>query len=156
MSGHKPDIFFSRDPNRSVLRTSYVFLHLAANRNFFFMRIVNFVLAVMFLLFAFVQINDPDPVIWILIYGAMAVLSIMAIFKFYPTKFTIGLLVVYILYSFVFIPGVLEWLKQDDKSMLFDDVAKMQYPYVEEAREFLGLFICIIVLIFFVIRARRK
>ena len=35
------------------------------------MRIVNFILAIMFLLFAFVQINDPDPVIWILIYGAV-------------------------------------------------------------------------------------
>ena len=120
------------------------------------MRIVNFILAIMFLLFAFVQINDPDPVIWILIYGAMAVLSIMAIFEFYPTKFTIGLLVLYILYSFVYIPGVLEWLRQENKAMLFDDVAKMQHPYVEEAREFLGLVICIIVLIVFVIRARRK
>ena len=120
------------------------------------MRIVNFILAIMFLLFAFVQINDPDPVIWILIYGAMAVLCIMAIFEFYPTKFTIGLLVLYVLYSIVYIPGVLEWLKQDNKAMLFDDVAKMQYPYVEEAREFLGLLICIIVLVVFVIRARRK
>ena len=120
------------------------------------MRIVNFILAVMFLLFAFVQINDPDPVIWILIYGAMAVLCIMAIFEFYPTKFTIGLLVLYVLYSIVYIPGVLEWLRQENKAMLFDDVAKMQYPYVEEAREFLGLVICIIVLIVFVIRARRK
>jgi len=120
------------------------------------MRIVNFILAVMFLVFAFVQINDPDPVIWILIYGAMAVLSIMAIFNFYPRKFIIGLLVVYVLYSIVYIPGVLEWLKQDDKSLLFDDVAKMQYPYVEEAREFLGLMICVIVLVGFIIRARRK
>ena len=120
------------------------------------MRIVNFILAVLFLLFAFVQINDPDPVLWILIYGAMAVLSIMAIFEFYPTKFTIGLLVLYALYGLVYVPGVLEWLRQDDKSMLFDDVAKMQYPYVEEAREFLGLFICIIVLIVFVVRARRR
>ena len=120
------------------------------------MRIVNFILAIMFLLFAFVQINDPDPVVWILIYGAMAVLSIMAIFEFYPIKFTIGLLVLYVLYSIVYIPGVLEWLRQENKAMLFDDVAKMQYPYVEEAREFLGLLICIIVLIFFVVRARRK
>lgn len=120
------------------------------------MRIVNFILAIMFLLFAFVQINDPDPVVWILIYGAMAVLSIMAIFEFYPIKFTIGLLVLYVLYSIVYIPGVLEWLRQENKAMLFDDVAKMQYPYVEEAREFLGLLICIIVLIVFVARARRK
>jgi hypothetical protein len=120
------------------------------------MRIVNFILAIMFLLFAFVQINDPDPVIWILIYGAMAVLSIMAIFEFYPTKFMIGLLVLYILYSIVYLPGVSEWLRQENKAMLFDNVAKMQYPYVEEAREFLGLWICIIVDIVFLIRARRK
>ena len=62
----------------------------------------------------------------------------------------------YVLYSIVYIPGVLEWLRQDNKAMLFDDVAKMQYPYVEEAREFLGLLICIIVLVVLVIRARRK
>jgi hypothetical protein len=120
------------------------------------MRIVNFILAVMFLTFAFVQINDPDPVIWILIYGAMAVLSVMAIFEFYPTKFLIGLLVLYFLYSLVYIPGVLEWIRQENKALLFDDLAKMQYPYIEEAREFLGLFICIAVLIFYVIRSGRK
>lgn len=119
------------------------------------MRIVNFTLAVMFLIFAFVQVNDPDPVIWILIYGAMAVLSIMAIFQFYPKKIIIGLLVLYVIYSFIYIPGVIEWLKQDNKELLFDDIAKMQFPYIEQAREFLGLFICIIVLISFTIRSRR-
>jgi hypothetical protein len=31
---------------------------------------------------------------------------------------------------------------------LFDDLAKMQFPYVEETREFLGLLISILVLIF--------
>ncbi len=119
------------------------------------MRILNFTLAVMFLVFAFVQVNDPDPVLWILIYGAMAVISIMAIFEFYPKKVIIGLLVVYVLYSFVYMPGVLEWLRQDNKALLFDDFAKMQYPYVEQAREFLGLLICIIVLLFYTIRSRK-
>lgn len=117
------------------------------------MRIVNFILAVMFLTFAFVQVNDPDPVIWILIYGAMAVLSIMAIFEFYPKKFLIGLLVLYGIYSLVYIPGVLEWLKQDNKALLFDDIAKMQHPYIEESREFLGLIICISVLVFYLVRS---
>lgn len=119
------------------------------------MRILNFTLAVMFLVFAFVQVNDPDPVIWILIYGAMAVISIMAIFEFYPKKLIIGLLVVYVLYSFVYVPGVLEWLREDNKALLFDDLAKMQYPYIEQAREFLGLFICIIVLVFYTLRSRK-
>lgn len=110
----------------------------------------------MFLTFAFVQINDPDPVIWILIYGAMAVLSIMAIFEFYPKKFIIGLLVLFVLYSLVYVPGVLEWLRKDNKALLFDDLAKMQFPYIEEAREFLGLLICVVVLLFYTIRSGRK
>ncbi len=120
------------------------------------MRIFNFILAVMFLIFAFVQINDPDPVIWILIYGAMAVTCVMAIFEFYPSKVTVGLLVILILYSFVYVPGVIEWLQKDNKALLFDDIAKMQYPYIEQAREFLGLLICVSVLIFHLTRAKKK
>lgn len=120
------------------------------------MRILNFILAVMFLVFAFVQINDPDPVIWILIYGIMAVMCVMAIFEFYPAKVTLGLLVVLAIYSFVYLPGVIEWLQKDNKALLFDDIAKMQYPYIEQAREFLGLLICIGVLIFHLFRAKRK
>jgi hypothetical protein len=109
----------------------------------------------MFLTFAFVQVNDPDPVIWILIYGAMAVLSIMAIFEFYPRRVILALLVAYAGYAAFYIPGVMEWLRQDNKALLFDDLAKMQFPYIEEAREFLGLFICIIVLIIFLFRSRK-
>lgn len=117
------------------------------------MRIVNFLLAAMFLVFAFVQINDPDPVVWILIYGSMAVVCIMAIFEFYIKKFLIGLLVVFLVYSFFYVPGVLEWLRQDNKSALFDEVAKMEHLYIEESREFLGLMICIFVLLFYLLRA---
>lgn len=120
------------------------------------MRILNFILAVMFLIFAFVQINDPDPVLWILIYGVMAVMCVMAIFEFYPAKVTLGLLVVIILYSFTYVPGVMEWLQKDNKALLFDDIAKMQYPYIEQAREFLGLMICAGVLIFHLARAKKK
>ncbi|MBL0743652.1 transmembrane 220 family protein [Chryseolinea lacunae] len=119
------------------------------------MRIVNFILAIMFLAFAFLQLNDPDPVIWILIYGAMAVVSIMAIFEFYPLKFIIGLTVVYVGYSLLYIPGVVEWLQQDDRSALFSDVAKMEHLYIEESREFLGLMICVAVLIFYWMRATK-
>ncbi|MDH4091722.1 MAG: transmembrane 220 family protein [Cyclobacteriaceae bacterium] len=117
------------------------------------MRIVNFLLAAMFLVFAFVQINDPDPVVWILIYGGMAVVCIMAIFEFYVRKFLIGLLAVFLVYSFFYVPGVLEWLRHDNKSALFDEVAKMEHLYIEESREFLGLMICISVLLFYLLRA---
>lgn len=119
------------------------------------MRVVNFLLAAMFLVFAFVQINDPDPVIWILIYGSMAIVCIMAIFDFYLKKFLIGLLAVFLVYSFFYVPGVLEWLQQDNKLALFDEVAKMEHLYIEESREFLGLLICVLVLLFYLFRAMK-
>jgi hypothetical protein len=120
------------------------------------MRIANFIFAVMFLVFAFVQVNDPDPVIWILIYGSMAVVCILAIFELYLRPVIIGLLIIFSAYGLIFIPGVFEWLTNDNRALLFDDLAKMQYPYIEEAREFLGLSICIAILVAFLVRSNRR
>lgn len=120
------------------------------------MKVLNLLLAVLFLLFAFVQINDPDPVLWIFIYGLMAVACILAAFGQYYPRIISVLLILYLAYSFFYIPGVIEWLGSEDKSMLFDDLAKMQYPYIEEAREFLGLFICMIVLVMHLLTWRSR
>ncbi len=119
------------------------------------MKILNFILAALFLLFAFVQVNDPDPLLWILVYGSMAVLAVLAMFGIHPLRVIIILLIVFVGYSFRYWSGVMEWMSQPDKSNLFDDVAKMNHLYIEEAREFLGLWICIAVLIFYFIRARK-
>lgn len=120
------------------------------------MRILSLILAIMFLVFAFLQVNDPDPVHWVLIYGAMAAICVMAAFEYYPKKIMIALLVAYVAYSLVFVPGMREWLRQDDQSAIFDDLAKMQHPYIEASREFLGLMICVAVLVVYLIRARKK
>lgn len=120
------------------------------------MKVLNLLLAVMFLLFAFVQINDPDPVLWILIYGLMAVACVLAAFGYYYPKVLVGLIVLYFAYSFVHLSGVMEWFRSEDKAMLFDDLAKMQYPYIEDSREWLGLFICIAVLVMHLLTYRVK
>lgn len=120
------------------------------------MRVLNLVLAALFLLFAFVQINDPDPVLWILIYGIMAVACVLAAFRYYYPRILAAILTAYAAYSFVFLSGMIEWLRSNDRSLLFDDLAKMQHPYIEEAREFLGLLVCIIVLIIHLISSREK
>ena len=109
------------------------------------MKIVNLALAVMFLVFAFVQINDPDPLLWIGIYGAMAVICVLAAFRIYSRAVLLVLLALFLVYTYVLIPGIREWLSQDDRTVLLDDIAKMEHPYIEEAREFLGLVICMLV-----------
>lgn len=118
------------------------------------MKVLNLVLAALFLLFAFVQINDPDPVLWILIYGLMAVACILAAFRYYYPTALVVLLVAYVAYSFIFVSGMIEWLRSEDRSLIFDDLAKMQYPYIEESREFMGLLICILVLVMHLFSAR--
>jgi hypothetical protein len=119
------------------------------------MKFVNFLLAVMFLAFAFLQINDPDPVHWIAIYGLMAVTCVLAAFQVYYRIPMIFFMIVLIGYSIVFLDGLMEWFAQPDKSVLFDEGMKMQYLYIEESREFLGLWICVIVLIIHLILSRR-
>jgi hypothetical protein len=110
----------------------------------------------MFMAFAALQVNDPDPVLWILIYGVMAVVSVMGIFDYYNRKLLIGLAVLFSVYMIILFPGVSVWFQQDDKSVLFDDVLKMEYPYIEESREFLGLLICQVVLAAYFFRSFRN
>ncbi len=120
------------------------------------MKYLSIFFALMFMAFAALQVNDPDPVLWILIYGVMAVVSVMGIFDFYNRKLLIGLAVLFLVYMIILYPGVAEWFRQEDKSVLFNDVMKMEYPYIEESREFLGLLICQIVLATYFFRSFSK
>ncbi len=110
----------------------------------------------MFLLFAFVQINDPDPILWILIYGNMAVLSVLAIFKMRFVYWLVASIVLYSIYAALLVNSAWVWLQSPDRSLLFDDIAKMQNLYIEETREFLGLIICITAAVFYILSTRKK
>ena len=120
------------------------------------MKILNALLAIMFMGFAFVQVNDPDPIKWILIYGAMAAASVMAIFEFYIPKLLWFLAAGYLIYAVILFPGVMDWYNSADRALLFDDLAKMQHQYIEEAREFFGLMICLTVIGVYLIRSPEK
>jgi hypothetical protein len=120
------------------------------------MKILNLLLALMFMAFAFVQVNDPDPIIWIVIYGVMAVTCILAAFGLYFRKAMWVMLAALAAYSLFYIGGVKEWLMSEDKAALFDELAKMEHLYIEETREFLGLMICLITLVFHLVRSARR
>lgn len=120
------------------------------------MRIANALLAVIFFVFAFVQINDPDPLYWMLIYGVMIGFSVLAFTgRFYPRTMLL-IIGAYGFAAFHLSPAFMEWINSDDRALLFDDFAKMQFPYIEETREFVGLLICLSALIFFYVQAHRN
>ena len=106
------------------------------------MKILNIILAVIFFGFAALQYNDPDPYLWIPIYGAMVAVCIMATRGTVYKNFLLTLALFYLVYIVILAPSAWTLLSSDERSLVFDDVAKMQNVYVEETREFLGLMIC--------------
>lgn len=110
------------------------------------MKVFNIIFAVLFLGFAALQYNDPDPLIWITIYMAMVLVCVLAVKKRHYKLLSIILALFYIGYAGLLSPSIIVWLQSEDRSQLFDELAKMEYPYIEETREFLGLIICLFVL----------
>ncbi len=110
------------------------------------MKIFNGVFATLFLGFAALQYNDPDPLVWISIYMAMVAVCSFALKQRSFKILNAILALVYIAYAAILTPALLTWWESEDRGLLFDDLAKMQFPYIEETREFLGLIICLGVL----------
>jgi H+/Cl- antiporter ClcA len=122
------------------------------------MRIFNLIFCLIFIFFAALQYNDPDPYVWIPIYMYGAVLCWLVFRdKFYPTAYWIGIVIyaAYAVYLFFEKDGVLDWYKDHNSENLVQSM-KATKPWIEATREFLGLLILIVVLLANYIYAKRK
>lgn len=122
------------------------------------MKIFNLLFAILFLIFAGLQYNDPDPYVWIPIYLYAAILCWLAARnKFYPTAYLVGITIyaAYALYLFFTSDGVLDWIEKHNAENIAGSM-KASTPWIEDTREFFGLFITIAVLAVNWIYAKRK
>ena len=119
------------------------------------MKILFLLLTAMFLFFASLQVNDPDPVVWILIYGSMAVVCVLAAFRIYVRWLMALQAAAYIIYCVLLAPSLKVWWNSGNRSELFSNLATMSHLYIEESREFLGLVICLVALLVVFLRSRR-
>lgn len=113
------------------------------------MKLFNIFFAVLFVLSAALQYNDPDPYLWMPIYLFGAVLCWLAFRnKFYPVAYLIGvfLYTVYAVILFFEKDGVLDWYRNHNSENLVQSM-KATKPWIEATREFLGLVILIAVLL---------
>jgi hypothetical protein len=113
-----------------------------------FMKIFNIFFCLVFILFAALQYNDPDPYVWMPIYLYAAVLCALAARnKFYPKAYWLGIAVyaVYATYKLFCKDGVLDWIRLHNEQNIAATM-KAETPWVEETREFFGLVILIVVL----------
>jgi hypothetical protein len=108
------------------------------------MKITNLILSALFILFAYFQINDPDPAGWMAIYFFMATICLFAAYGRW-NKYAIwtGIAVCLIWMGFI-LPEFINWI-----NMGMPNIAgqmKAEAPHIEFTREFLGLGICLGVL----------
>ncbi len=112
------------------------------------MRLVHAIVALAFLIMAAIQFNDPDPVYWVAVYAVVAAVPAARIFGHsLPTTSAVagGMVLAGLLIA---APGVVDYLASGDYSSI-DEKMMDEKPYVESAREFIGLLIAAAGLIFY-------
>ena len=110
-------------------------------------KVFSIVFAVLFLISAGLQWNDPDPYLWIPLY-LLSVLSCAYAFKGICAKrlniFNIAVYSVYAVYLFLEKDGVISWATEHHFDSLTQSMLASS-PWIENTREFGGLFIMLVV-----------
>jgi hypothetical protein len=110
------------------------------------MKTFNYIFGVVFILFALLQINDPDPYLWIPIYGYASLIAFLNARNKYDGFANYALVVFCVLYGINLLlanDGVLSWYQQHDAENLVQSM-KATKPWIENTREFGGLVIMLI------------
>ena len=122
------------------------------------LKLFNIFFCIVFILFAAVQYNDPDPYIWIPIYLYTAILCWLAFRnKYFPGAYLLGVGVyaIYGVYKFFDQNGVWDWMTKHHATNIAGTM-KAEQPWIEETREFFGLVILIVVLLIDYLYSKRK
>ena len=104
------------------------------------MKIFSYLFTVIFILFSLVQFNDPDPWLWIPIYLFSAYTSYCSTKNYYNPMLLMILATFYLISAIALFPfgSMGSWIQAEEVAKSFE----MKMPFIEEARESLGLFIC--------------
>lgn len=107
-------------------------------------KLVHILLALVFLASAYVNLNDPDPLIWVLAYGATALLFAMAALGRTDRRISGWYALALGVWMLTLLPGMIDWFRLGTPSI----TAEMQAtePHIEVVREFLGLLMAVVAL----------
>ena len=73
--------------------------------------VTRIIIAVLFVLFAIVQLNDPDPWLWVLMYALTAAVYVWSIFAAVPKWLLYGGLGVVIFWMLSLLPDFISWVQ---------------------------------------------
>lgn len=115
-------------------------------------RISDIIIAIIFLLFAMVQLNDGDAIKWVPPY---LLISYIAFNSYRGRHWLIGsaiVLIFYIIWMTSYIPHMQSWIADGMPSITTS--MKAESPYIELSREFFGLLLCAIAALYYLIKAK--
>ena len=98
-------------------------------------RVLSGAMALFFLLGVAVQVNDPDPLRWMLVYGGAAAASLLGVRGEVPIWLPVAVGVVALAWAAIIAPDVIGTVRATD---LFREV-RMDSPAIELGREAFGL-----------------
>ena len=111
-------------------------------------RAVSIFMSVIFLLFAFLNLNDPDPLLWVSLYTFVSCVHLLDLFKeYFPSPFNctttwpgfyLFISFSLLIYGCFYIPDLIVWFLATDKMDLLGKM-KAQKSYIEGTRELGGL-----------------
>src|SRR6187402_2548588 len=111
--------------------------------------VLNAIFFLSFLVFAYLNLNDVDPWLWVPIYMSAAICcGLVVVNQYYPHAYLvlIAIYTIYATYLFFNKDGVLDWIVKYKTPSLVEGM-KAEKPYIEQAREFGGLLIIIAALL---------
>ena len=100
----------------------------------------NFIICIVFIIFALLQLNDPDGFLWFSLYFIVTLICLYNTFKAVPKYLLILSIIALLAYSAFHFSLFIDYLETGNKEEIF---GKMVYdkPYLEGTREFIGLLI---------------
>ncbi len=120
-----------------------------------YLKYVNLILAIAFVAFAFVQINDPDSGLWIAAYMTAALVSVIAFLEKMPKKVLLGLIGLTLVGVLAFFPNAYTSIIDYDPNLKPDPaVTHTANIQTENLKEIGGLIIILIAFVFQYFTAR--
>jgi hypothetical protein len=116
---------------------------------------IHFLFAICLLAFAALQVNDPDPATWILFYLICAAVPIQALAN-RPIKAVFWIAVAVCAMTLgIYAEGAYNYYLHRNTEPLMQSM-NPEKPYIEEAREFLGALIALVLVVISHLLARRR
>ena len=101
-------------------------------------KIKNLILFILFVIFAILQLNDPDGKLWFSIYFIVSLICLYNTFKPVPKSILILSIIALMSYSVFHFSLFIDYLNTENKEEIFGEMV-YDKPYLEGTREFIGL-----------------